>query len=71
MSLIACVEYAPGELGKTFLVQDEAHPAMHLLALAQHTLPNIDAFVRGAMKQCKQRGWVASDEALAAMVFKL
>lgn len=71
MSLIACVEYAPGELGKTFLVQDEAHPAMHLLALAQHTLPNIDAFVIGAMKQCKQRGWLASDQALAAMVFKL
>lgn len=55
MSFQACVEYAPDQLAQTYQMM---HPGlkMQMVQYCARTAPNIDSYVIGLAKHCREKG---------------
>ncbi len=56
MSMVAVVEYAPGERGSTLYVDPGADMAMRMLDMLARTAPNIDAFMINLTRYAAKHG---------------
>ena len=56
MSFLACVEYSPGEHGGSYLMTEEACLQMQMIYRCAMTAPNIDAYIIGLVRYCKENG---------------
>jgi hypothetical protein len=56
MSLIAVVEYAPGERGGTYFMHKDAGLEMEMIRLCAYTAPNVDSYAINLRRHCKERG---------------
>lgn len=56
MSFVAVVEYQPGDRGRTAYMTEDAGLAMEMVNLCAATVPNVDRYVLGLRKLCRERG---------------
>lgn len=54
--MVAEVEYLPGERGSTSLLPPEASLAMTMILHCADTAPNVDSYIIGLARYCKERG---------------
>lgn len=53
MSIVASVEYEPGERGSTKCIAEDAGLPMHLLSMLDLAGQNIDGFIIGVIRHCR------------------
>lgn len=63
MSMVAVVEYAPGERGDTFVMGKDSGIEMQFLTLCAQTVPNIDSFILNVQRWCKRNN-VSTDSSM-------
>lgn len=56
MSIVAVVEYAPGERGATYAIAEDAGLEMRMLHRCSATAPNVDAYIIGLRRYCNENG---------------
>lgn len=56
MSMVAVVEYEPGERGRTRVMQTDAGLEMTMINHCAKTAPNVDGYVLGLVRYANERG---------------
>jgi hypothetical protein len=56
MGMVATVEYAPGQRGDTYALPADACLAMRMVQHCSKTAPNVDGYMIGIIRYCKEQG---------------
>ena len=56
LSFVAVVEYAPDELARTRMLQQDAGLKITMVEHCAHTAPNMDGYVMGLARYCNENG---------------
>lgn len=56
MSFLSVVEYEPGNRSRTFTVTDNADLEMVMIQHCAQTAPNLDSYVIGLIRYCREKG---------------
>ena len=63
MAFISAVEYAPDKLAQTYQAPSTAGLKYVMLQYCARTVPNIDSYVIGLIKYCREKG-INTDESI-------
>lgn len=55
MSMVAVVEYSPGERGDTYVMGNDSGLEMHMLTLCAKSVPNVDRYILNLKRLCHRK----------------
>lgn len=56
MSFLSAVEYAPNKLAQTYQVKSDAGLEYVMLQYCARTVPNVDSYIIGLIRYCREKG---------------